>query len=168
MAPREMLCSMHNKSIGLAMFGLRTSDSDTDGRSTIREIERVMDSASNTTAGADGCHCIDASETLADLVERSCTTSDGEDGVLLTVTGPCVDFTFGSSSCLPHDLDVYPPCQAGPDDVIPAYCNLPWCYVDASSCTRDSSERVFRSTDFPHGSHAELVSLLIIVTEFVQ
>lgn len=108
-------------------------------------------------AGTDGCPCVDASPVLASLVGRACalpSSSEDDDalGVLLTVDGPCVPRAFGSSRCLPHDLDVGPDCvrtEGGPP--VAARCHRPWCYVDAEACVDGSDERVFRSTYFPPG-----------------
>ncbi|KAL7533811.1 hypothetical protein ACHAXR_005454, partial [Thalassiosira sp. AJA248-18] len=114
---------------------------------------------STKMTGDPGCQCIDASATLASLAERSCTTSDGQNGVLLTVSGPCVSYNYGSSVCLPHDIDVDPLCltqDSAADAAIPGYCTRSFCYVDAMQCMGASSQRVFRSGYFPIGLGVDL------------
>ena len=130
----------------------------------MRELDAEMSTMKNisniTRTGADGCQCIDASKILASLGRRSCKTSGGENGVLLTVNLPCVDYTYGSGICRPHDVMVDPDCQLTGSETesdVPSYCNRPWCYVDRISCMGGSSERVFRSTYFPHESDVDLV-----------
>lgn len=124
-----------------------------------------------TPTGSEGCQCLNASNILASLVERSCQTSDGQTGVLLTAEGPCVPHSYGSNTCLPHDFlggsedeqsnksEVYSKCQEtmpeNPNDK--DHCSLSWCYVDPKSCML-SSERVHRSMNFPHDGGVDLVS----------
>ena len=45
--------------------------------------------------------------------------------------------------------------QAG-KRVIPSYCFRPWCFVDAAICTKESQERVYRSSYFPFDSGVDL------------
>ena len=122
--------------------------------------------------GTEGCQCLDVSDILASLTERSCqTTLGGQTGVLLTAEGPCVPHSYGSNTCQRHDLgpaqsksEIWSKCQ----EMTPAqaeeqddsdYCSLPWCYVDPKSCML-SSERVHRSIYFPHDEGVDLVSEL--------
>ncbi|KAL7530571.1 hypothetical protein ACHAXR_003567, partial [Thalassiosira sp. AJA248-18] len=102
------------------------------------------------STGKEGCPCIDESDVLASLVERSCTTSDGNIGVL-GHEGPCVGYSYGSGGCLRHDLIHDPICKltdSGEAD-IPNYCFRPWCFVDVTTCKQSSSDRAIRSKYFP-------------------
>ena len=120
------------------------------------------------TNGQDGCGCIDASSTLASLIERSCqTSSDGQSGIMLTAEGPCVPYSYGSSSCLQHDFIHDPKCSLDVDGALegegadyPAYCIHPWCYVDVQTCMQ-SDERSFRSGFFSENDGVHLVSFEI-------
>ena len=123
-----------------------------------------MATNSSSSAGAAGCPCVDETATLASLVERSCQTPDGSEGVLLTAEGPCVLPSYGSQYCLQHDLIHDPDCSlGGGNNIIPSYCTKPWCYVDAETCTRASDERIYRSTYFPREDGVDVVSLCVCV-----
>ena len=120
-----------------------------------------------TTTGNEGCPCIDTTATLASLDERSCTTTDEQHGVLLTVNGPCVPHSYGASYCLRHDLNLDPACKltsSGEDD-IPGYCIRSFCYVDARACM-SSTERVYRSNYFPADSGVDMVRMFIWYPHF--
>lgn len=119
------------------------------------ENENEATSSNSTVSGAEGCPCIDTSQTLASLDERSCTTSDGQSGVLLEVSGPCVNYNFGSSICSPHELDVDRNCLTSSNESIPEYCSRSWCYVDAMTCM-GTEERVYRSQSFPADSGVDI------------
>ena len=123
----------------------------------------------SSTDGTDGCKCVNATSTLLSYTssvatERSCTTADGDDGMLLSVDLPCADYSYGSSECAMHDLAFDPDCAAwltgasssdtGPP---PEYCYLKWCYVNATECMAGSEERVFRSDYFSADSGVDLV-----------
>lgn len=105
--------------------------------------------------GKEGCQCLDVSAVLASLDKRSCKTSEGEEGILLTVEGPCAPHSYGSNNCLPYDLMHDPRCNTmfdSPD----IYCSRPWCYVDKSSCQFSSDERLYRSNYFPREDGVDL------------
>ncbi|KAL9181674.1 hypothetical protein ACHAXT_012017 [Thalassiosira profunda] len=113
-----------------------------------------------SSAGAEGCRCIDTTETLASLPDRACTTSDGNDGVLLGIAGvdPCVDYDYGASACLPHDLGVDANCvesNMNGNATMPQFCNRSWCYVNRTQC-RATEERVYRSQMFPAESGVDM------------
>eukprot|EP00956_Cyclotella_meneghiniana_P038556 scaffold156105_cov73-Cyclotella_meneghiniana.AAC.1 len=100
------------------------------------------------STGNPGCECIDESDALASLSERSCTLDDGSPGVVLKLReDACFSTSYGSSACLMHDMIHDPDCKKD-QDVIPPYCVRPWCYVDLASCIKDSDEMVFRSSYF--------------------
>lgn len=100
------------------------------------------------STGNPGCECIDESDALASLSERSCTLDDGSPGVVLKLReDTCFSTSYGSSACLMHDMIHDPDCKKD-QDVIPPYCVRPWCYVDLASCIKDSDEMVFRSSYF--------------------
>ena len=128
-----------------------------------------MATNSSSSAGAAGCPCVDETATLASLVERACQTPDGSEGVLLTAEGPCVLPSYGSQYCLQHDLIHDPDCSlGGGNNIIPAYCTKPWCYVDAETCTRASDERIYRSTYFPREDGVDVVSLCVCCNNLLQ
>mmetsp|Transcript_5441 Transcript_5441/g.13625 ORF Transcript_5441/g.13625 Transcript_5441/m.13625 type:complete len:357 (+) Transcript_5441:326-1396(+) len=106
---------------------------------------------SGVSNGNEGCRCTDETNILASLTERSCQTEDGQNGVMLAAKGPCVPFSYGSSSCVKHDYMHDPKCSLGGingGSNYPVHCIRPWCYVDATSCMQ-SSERAFHSAFFP-------------------
>ena len=110
----------------------------------------LFNNSSAILTGKEGCECIDASSVLASLVDKSCQTPDGENGVKArTDATHCVPYVYGSNSCIQHDLETDPACQkTSLDSKIPDYCHETWCYVD-KSCARLSDERVARSVYFP-------------------
>lgn len=104
--------------------------------------------------GNVGCPCINQTLTLAAMSDRHCKLPNTVDGFgiqLTTTGGSCVPFSYGSSRCIQHDILYDPNCNVGDagDNVIPAYCVRPWCYVDLTMCKKDSDERLFRSSYFP-------------------
>ena len=106
---------------------------------------------SGVSNGNEGCRCTDETNILASLTERSCQTEDGQNGVMLATKGPCVPFSYGSSSCVKHDYMHDPKCSLGGingGSNYPVHCIRPWCYIDATSCMQ-SSERAFHSAFFP-------------------
>ena len=110
--------------------------------------------------GRGGCQCTDERDTLASLVERSCLTSNvQENGVMLAADGACVPSSYGSGGCLRHDFMHDPKCQitSSGGKNYSDYCTRSWCYVDAKSCMQ-SSERVYRSDNFPSEVGVDLVS----------
>lgn len=114
-----------------------------------------------TKAGNQGCPCINNTGILASLTERHCLLPDGiTTGIQLTLGGSCVPFTYGSSECRRHDFLYDPRCKISDgelDSDIPGYyCFRPFCYVDADTCTRDSEERVFRSSYFSTDSNVDI------------
>jgi len=114
--------------------------------------------STKTADGNEGCPCIDTSPDLASLTQQSCITPDGQDGVLLTVAGPCVTHDFGSLRCFPHELNVDLNCiipEGGNATSIPGYCSRSWCYVDAMACMA-TYERVYRSQLFPADSGVDV------------
>jgi len=133
-----------------------------ENSSTVRN-HSSSNHATNTATinnGEVGCQCINATNILSSLIDRSCTitttSSSGqqqnENGILLTVNGPCVKYNFGSNVCLPHDMMV----ESSPNCGIPERCYRRWCYVNAMECMEASSERVYRSNYFPAGSDVDL------------
>mmetsp|Transcript_4400 Transcript_4400/g.9924 ORF Transcript_4400/g.9924 Transcript_4400/m.9924 type:complete len:369 (+) Transcript_4400:242-1348(+) len=104
--------------------------------------------------GDEGCQCRDESAVLASLYKRSCQTSEGQNGVLLTVEGPCVPYSYGSN-CFQHDLINDPKCKMMTTSS-PDHCLRSWCYVDSSSCMLSSSQRLYRSIYFPHNDGVDL------------
>jgi len=112
------------------------------------------------STGHEGCPCIDESNVLSSLTERSCQTTGGSPGVMLTAEGPCVPYSYGSNQCLQHDFIHDPKCSVSADGGtnIPEYCFRPFCYVDAKSCMQFSDDRVFRSTYFPYDTGVDVVS----------
>ena len=102
------------------------------------------------SSGNEGCGCINQTSVLASLDNRDCTTATGVPGIYLTLGGSCVAYEYGSSACLQHDLIHDPKCQGDPSSaVIEPYCFQSWCYVDASSCKKNSDEVVYKSDSFP-------------------
>jgi len=111
-------------------------------------------SSSSVTTGSEGCPCIDAVQVLSSLEKRSCQTSSGESGILLTPElASCVPLYYGSNFCLQHDLLFSPVCQDL--DETKTYCLRRWCYVDLDVCKTNSSDRVYRSDYF--GSTSGLI-----------
>ena len=56
-----------------------------------------------------------------------------------------------------HDYLMDPRCQVdATDQNVPAYCFRPWCYVDARSCAKSSSEKIYRSSYFDYTSGIDL------------
>lgn len=103
-------------------------------------------SASN---GKEGCRCANHTSVLASLVRRRCTTAEGDDGVLATVSGPCVPFFYGSNTCSAWDVAYDTNCTSFNSTFTNPWasdCSRPWCYVD-KSC-RLSSERLIGSSYF--------------------
>ena len=123
-------------------------------------------------ASKEGCPCIDTTSSLSSLTDLYCTLlSDGSTiGVQLTAGGSCVPFTYGSSSCLPHDLIHDPKCtldqlfsvsngvNATKSNyiIVPSYCFRSWCFVDPNTCKKQSDERVYRSGYFGYDTDVEL------------
>ena len=104
--------------------------------------------------------------------DRSCTNSEGIDGVFLDATNDtpvCVDYAFSSSRCYPHDLGVDPNCVASSDGnaTLPEYCNRSWCYVNRTQC-RATEERVYRSQMFPAESGVDMVSSSVHILYLVH
>ena len=98
--------------------------------------------------GDNDCRCSDdASDVLESLVARRCTTSSGQNGILLSAAGPCEPVTFGSG-CASHDTTgqaVTSLCEKTFDNS----CNRSWCYVEnKDSCMSSPSHRVYRSKYF--------------------
>ena len=100
-------------------------------------------------------------------VESGEWISDGQNGIMLTAEGPCVPYSYGSSSCLQHDFIHDPKCSLDVDGALegggadyPAYCIHPWCYVDVQTCMQ-SDERLFRSGYFSENDGVHLVSFEI-------
>ena len=112
------------------------------------------------STGHEGCPCIDESNVLSSLTERSCQTTGGSPGVMLTAEGPCVPYSYGSNQCLQHDFIHDPKCTMPADGGtnIPEYCFRSFCYVDAKKCMALSDDRVFRSAYFPHDTGVDVVS----------
>ncbi len=101
------------------------------------------------SSGSEGCNCIDQTSVLASLKNRDCTTATGKPGIYLKLGGSCVPYDYGSNACLQHDLLHDPVCQGDLSTaVIPPYCFQPWCYVDATSCRKNSEEDIFKSEYF--------------------
>ena len=111
-----------------------------------------------SSGGNAGCPCINVEQQLLSLTDRYCYLSDGTEGIKLTYGGACVPPTFGSAVCLQHDMIHDPSCSYDPTTtaVVAPYCFRPWCYVDRESCTRDSDERVYRSSYFDFDSGADI------------
>ncbi len=102
------------------------------------------------STGNEGCGCINQTSVLASLDYRDCTTANGLPGVYITLDGSCVAYEYGSSTCLQHDLIHDPICQGDLSTaIIEPYCFQSWCYVDASSCKKNSDEVVYKSDYFP-------------------
>jgi len=102
-------------------------------------------------SGSLGCECVDATSKLQTLAgDRSCETPTGEGGVLLSLGGSCVDYSYGSGGCLQHDLIHDKDCQGGLNGtVVPRHCPQPWCYVERDECKRYSEEEIRASDFFP-------------------
>lgn len=106
------------------------------------------------STGNEGCHCINQTSFLSTLQNRGCITPDNRPGVYLTLGGSCVSYDYGSNACLQHDLLHDPKClfvnntSNTNNAIIPPYCFQSWCYVDASTCKRDSEEAVYKSDYF--------------------
>ncbi len=102
------------------------------------------------SSGNEECNCIDQTSVLASLENRECTTSTGKLGVYLNLGGSCVLFDYGSSACLQHDLLHDPLCKGDPSTTtVPPYCSQSWCYVNETSCKKNSEEVIFKSEYFP-------------------
>ena len=123
---------------------------------------KVIASSSSSYYGSEGCECIDVSQTLLSLDDRLCTlysttitTSSNtnnntaeDEGILLTIDGPCVPLSFGSNYCAAHDIMNDPECMTR-GVISQELCNVPFCYVDSDSCRlSDGNERVYRSSYF--------------------
>ena len=123
---------------------------------TSDESQRLTMAASSN--GNAGCPCINISDKLSSLTDRSCILADGSSGVHLTLGGACVSPTYGSSACLQHEMIHDPICNysAITSIVAPPYCFRPWCYVDVESCIKDSDERVYRSSYFDFDSEIDV------------
>jgi len=101
------------------------------------------------SSGNEGCNCINQTSVLASLENRHCTTAAGKPGVYLKLGGSCVSYDYGSSACLQHDLLHDPICQGDlSTTTIPPYCSQPWCFVNATSCKKNSEEFIFKSEYF--------------------
>ncbi|EJK76138.1 hypothetical protein THAOC_02116 [Thalassiosira oceanica] len=100
-------------------------------------------------SGSPGCECVDMASKLQSFAgDRSCESLTGEEGVLLSLGGSCVDYAYGSGGCLQHDLIHDKDCQGVLNGtVMPRYCPQPWCYVDRDACKRNSDEEV-RASDY--------------------
>ena len=117
---------------------------------------RLLSNATST--GKEGCQCIDNSAALKSFDGRQCNIPNTtESGVMLAVDGSCVPYSYGSSSCLQHDLLHDPRCDKDSSSESHAYCRNSWCYVDSQSCMR-TTEIAYGSTRFPTGEGAHLVS----------
>mmetsp|Transcript_30958 Transcript_30958/g.48486 ORF Transcript_30958/g.48486 Transcript_30958/m.48486 type:complete len:749 (-) Transcript_30958:92-2338(-) len=102
------------------------------------------------SSGNEGCNCIDQNSVLASLEKRDCTTSTGQPGVYLRPFSSCVSYDYGSSACLQHDLLHDPLCQGDlSTTTVPPYCFQSWCYVNSTSCKKNSEEEIFKSEYFP-------------------
>ena len=118
-----------------------------------QHIHKAKHNNTMVTVGNEGCHCINQTSILSSLQNRDCTTPTGQPGVYLTLGGSCVSYDYGSNSCLQHDLLHDPNCQSSPSTtIIPPYCFQSWCYVNASTCKRDSEEAIYKS-DYFHPTH---------------
>ncbi|KAL7531863.1 hypothetical protein ACHAXR_004282, partial [Thalassiosira sp. AJA248-18] len=128
------------------------------------ELIIILSTLSNSTAsitGKVGCECADVSSAIQSVARGSCLTPEGENGVLLTVSGPCVPYSYGSGGCLQYEMMYDPVCQITDESYkIPDYCTQPWCYVDRNSCLA-TSERVYRSIYFHYDSGVDLIMQLI-------
>lgn len=120
----------------------------------------TFNNSSNTVStGKEGCKCTNMTDVLASLKDRTCQLPDGNSGVQMSVSGQCVPYSYGSGSCLPHDMWYDRRCMkisSGVEEVdstitinneIPEYCSRTWCYVD-KSCARLSEEQLVRSEYF--------------------
>jgi len=102
------------------------------------------------SSGNEGCNCINQASVLASLENRDCTTSAGQPGVYLRPFSSCVSYDYGSSACLQHDLLHDPLCQGDlSTTTVPPYCFQSWCYVNSTSCKKNSEEEIFKSEYFP-------------------
>ena len=102
------------------------------------------------SSGNEGCSCINQTSLLASLDNRDCITPNGLSGVYLTLGGSCVAYEYGSNACLQHDLIHDPICQGDPSTtVVPPWCMQAFCFVDASSCRKNSEEDIYKSDYFP-------------------
>ena len=101
------------------------------------------------SSGNEGCNCVDQTSVLASLENRDCTTATGEPGVYLKPFSSCVPYNYGSNACLQHDLLHDPVCQGDlSSTTVPPYCFQPWCYVNSTSCKKNSAEDIFKSEYF--------------------
>jgi len=101
------------------------------------------------STGNEGCNCINQTSVLSSLQRRDCITPAGQPGVYLTLGGSCVPYDYGSSTCLQHDLIHDATCQSDlSTSAIPPYCFQSWCYVNASSCKKNSEEAIYKSDYF--------------------
>jgi hypothetical protein len=108
--------------------------------------------------GNKGCPCIDVSSIISSVTSRICTLPTGENGILFTIDGICVPYSYGSSQCLQHDLLHHVSCSLDNIGKTPfeAYCFNPWCYIDAEACKKSSYERIYRSDYFSFDSGIDL------------
>ncbi len=120
------------------------------GRRIINLLTIITENpTSNMSSGNEGCNCIDQTSVLASLENRHCTTATGEPGIYLQLGGSCVSYEFGSNACLQHDLLLNPICQGDlSTTTVPSYCFQSWCYVDATSCRKNSEEDIIKSSYF--------------------
>ncbi len=107
------------------------------------------------SSGNEGCKCIDQTSVLASLENRQCTTAAGNPGVRLNnLGGSCASYNYGSNACLQHDLLHDPICQGDlSTTTIPPYCSQTWCFVNATSCKKNSEEIISKSDYFPEDQH---------------
>jgi len=118
-------------------------------------------------AGMEGCPCLNTTSILSSLTGRYCELPSGDTGIQLTLGGKCVPFQYGASSCRQHDLLYDPACKLDQlftdqeststnitgNNIVPAYCFRPFCFVDAKTCSKYSEERVYRSDYFGHNEN---------------
>jgi hypothetical protein len=107
-----------------------------------------------------GCPCVDVSSIISPITSRKCTLPiTGDNGVKFSIDGPCVQYSYGSSQCLQHDLLHDPSClldDIGDNKNVEAYCFRPWCYINAEACMKNSFERIYRSDYFSFDSGIDL------------
>ena len=111
------------------------------------------------STGNAGCPCINVTDALFSLTDRSCEMQQNGTGIHLHRGDACVSPTYGSDFCLQHDMIHDPACApelVSKGEVVSPYCFRSWCYVDLESCTKDSDERVYRSYYFDDESGIDI------------
>jgi len=129
---------------------------------TIILITTVISSGTSVDTGGGfsiDCPCIDVSSVFIPASNCIVENTDDESGLFLYKSSTddkssCIPVTYGSSSCMQHDMSRNPLCLVDNYNIsnqdavlLPEFCRESWCYVDSTLC-RDSSESFMRTDIF--------------------